>query len=161
LFYFYPPAKRECLKVVSIVAAFLLLTPNANAVDYKTAAAKVPKDQIAYAKCVSHHESRGNYKAVGDQSSARGRWQFLDKQWRRGLSFMVAHRLVEYGMPKSKVKDLVKDLQSKSIDRWNPIYQDVAFLAALNAKYQWSGWKHWSVNSKCNELVPTMVKGRS
>ncbi len=132
--------------------------PNANAADPKTAAARVPKDQVDYAKCVSHHESRGNYKAVGDVSSARGRWQFLDDEWRHGLPFMVANRLVDHGMHKSKKKKLVTDLQSKSIDKWEPIYQDVAFLAALNAKYHWSGWTHWAVNSKCNELVPTSIR---
>ena len=146
---------------MAIAVAFLLVTPNANAVDYKTAAARVPKDQVGYAQCISHHESRGNYKAVGDQSSARGRWQFLDKQWRHGLSFMVANRLVDYGMPKSKTKKLVKHLQSKSIDAWEPIYQDVGFVAALNAKYHWSGWTHWAVNSECNKLVPTPLKRKA
>lgn len=140
-----------------IAAALLLSSNNAYAYDYKTAAARVPKDQIAYAECVSYHESRGNYKAIGDSSSARGRWQFLDKQWRHGLSYMVANRLVEFGMPKSKSKKLVKNLQSISIDNWQPIYQDVAFVAALNAKYKWSGWTHWAVNSKCNQLVPNYL----
>ena len=146
---------------MAIVAAFVIIQPHANAYDYKTAAARVPQDQIAYAKCVSHHESRGNYKAVGDRSSAKGRWQFLDKQWRHGLSYMVAKRLVDYGMPKSKMKIVVEKLQSKSIDEWKPIYQDIAFLAALNAKYQWSGWTHWSVNSKCNELVPPQLRKKA
>ena len=74
---------------------------------------------------------------------------------------MVANRLVDYGMPKSKTKKLVKHLQSKSIDQWEPIYQDVGFVAALNAKYHWSGWTHWAVNSKCNELVPTLLKRKA
>jgi hypothetical protein len=52
---------------------------------------------------------------------------------------------------------LVKHLQSKSIDTWEPIYQDVGFVAALNAKYKWSGWTHWAVNSKCNLLVPQQL----
>lgn len=134
----------------------MLSTSTAHAVDYKTAAARVPKDQIAFAKCVSYQESRGNYKAIGDSSSARGRWQFLDLQWRHGLSYMVSQRLVEFGMPESKKKPLIKKLRSKSIDKWDPIYQDIGFVAALNAKHPWSGWRHWFVSgSKCNDLVPT------
>jgi hypothetical protein len=142
-----------------VVAALLLSQPNANAYDFKAAAARVPQDQIAFAKCVSWQESRGNYKAIGDQSSARGRWQFLDDQWRRGLSYMVAKRLTDYGMPKSKQKALIEKLRGKSIDKWEPIYQDVGFVAALNAKYPWSGWRHWYVEgSKCNDLVPLEKK---
>lgn len=141
--------------MIALVLAISMLTSSpANAADFKRAAAAVPTSQKAYAKCVSHHESRNNYKAIGDRSSARGRWQFLDKQWRHGLSFMVANRLVEFGMPKSKVKPLVKHLQSRSIDTWEPIYQDIGFVAALNAKHSWSGWRHWKVNSECNKLVP-------
>lgn len=142
--------------MIALILAISMLTssPANAAMDYKLAAAKVPTDQRSYAKCISHHESRGDYKAIGDVSSARGRWQFLDKQWRHGLSFMVANRLVEFGMPKSKVEKLVKHLQSRSIDAWEPVYQDIGFVAALNAKHHWSGWTHWSVNSKCNHLVP-------
>lgn len=142
-----------------VVAALLLSSNNAYAYDYKTAAARVPKEQIAFAECVSYQESRGNYRAIGDSSSARGRWQFLDDQWRRGLSYMVAKRLTDYGMPKSKQKPLIEKLRSKSIDKWDPIYQDVGFVAALNAKHLWSGWRHWYVKgSKCNDLVPLNQK---
>lgn len=126
--------------------------------NYALSASKIPANQLEYAKCISYHESRGNYQAVGDKSSARGRWQFLDKQWRRGLSYMVADRLVNHGMPKSQEKDLIKDLQKHPIDAWKPIYQDVGFVSALNAKGPWSGWKHWSVNSQCNKLVPRQYK---
>lgn len=141
--------------MIALVLAISMLTSSpAHAADFKLAAAAIPKSQAAYAECVSFHESRHNYKAIGDRSSARGRWQFLDKQWRHGLSFMVANRLVEYGMPKSKVEKVVKHLQSKSIDAWEPVYQDIGFVAALNAKHSWSGWRHWGVNSECNKLVP-------
>ena len=146
------------------ILIFLLMVPTpaqAPAVasnNFKLAAAKVPNSQQAFADCVSHHESRGNYKAVGDKSSARGRWQFLDAQWRHGLSYMVANRLVTYGMSKSKTKDLVKDLQKHSIDTWKPVYQDIGFVAALNAKGPWSGWTHWKVNSECVKLVPSNKK---
>jgi hypothetical protein len=141
--------------LIALILAISMLTSSpANAADFKLAAAAIPASQKAYAECVSYHESRHNYKAVGDRSSARGRWQFLDKQWRRGLSFMVANRLVDYGMHESKAKKLVKHLQSRPIDAWEPIYQDIGFVAALNAKHSWSGWRHWGVNTKCNLLVP-------
>lgn len=68
---------------------------------------------------------------------------------------MVANRLVDYGMPKAQRKALVKKLQSRPIDLWEPIYQDAGFVAALNAEYPWSGWRHWYYpNSPCNKLVP-------
>jgi hypothetical protein len=133
----------------------LLVTPNVQAANYKLAAARIPSDQVAFAQCVSHRESRGNYQAASRVSSARGRWQFLDRQWREGLSYMVANRLVDYGMPKQKRNALVKRLQSKPIDAWKPLHQDIGFVAALNAKHPWSGWRHWYfANSPCNKLVP-------
>ena len=146
--------------MIALVLAISMLTssPANAATDYKLAAAQIPKDQRSYAACVSYHESRGDYKAIGDNTNARGRWQFLDSEWRRGLSFMVAKRLREYGMHESKVKPLVKHLQSKSIDEWEPVYQDIGFVAALNAKYPWSGWRHWAVDKPCNKLVPKAHK---
>lgn len=142
--------------MIALILAISMMasSPASAATDYKLAAAKVPQDQRSYAKCVSFYESRGDYRAIGDNTNARGRWQFLDSDWRHGLSYMVANRLVDHGMHKSKVKKLVKHLQSRSIDTWEPVYQDIGFVAALNAKHHWSGWRHWAVDSQCNKLVP-------
>jgi len=149
------------------ITSFLFLVINttptySGSINYETHAAIVPKEQKAFAECVSWQESRHNYRAVGDISSARGRWQFLDAQWRNGLAFMVSKRLVDFGMPKNKQKKLIKKLRNQSIDQWKPIYQDIGFLAALNWKYQWSGWRHWHVdNSKCNDLVPKYLRSNT
>lgn len=118
-------------------------------------AAEIPASQQAFAACVSHRESRGSYTARGDESSARGRWQFLDTQWRRGLSYMVAARLRHFGMPAKQARHIRIQLTHTSIDKWKPAYQDAAFVAVLNADGAWSGWRHWHLaGSKCNRLVP-------
>ena len=138
------------------IAALMALTPVSSA-SPMTTAAQIPASQQAFAACVSHRESHGNYKAKRDEagSSAAGRWQFLDKQWRRGLSFMVAERLRSFGMSAHEAAVIRRHLAATRIDRWAPEYQDAAFLAALNARGPWSGWRHWYLaGSKCNALVP-------
>jgi len=139
------------------VAALLALTPVSSA----SHAAEIPAGQQAFAACVSARESHGNYKASRSEagSSAAGRWQFLDKQWRRGLSYMVAERLRSFGMSAHEAAVIRRHLAATRIDRWAPEYQDAAFLAALNARGPWSGWRHWYLaGSKCNALVPASAR---
>lgn len=134
----------------AVLAAAIALTPASAAHQ----AAIVPPTQRPFAECVSFRESHHNYKARGDESSARGRWQFLDRQWRNGLAYMVADRLRDFGMSRPASKHVRIHLQSISIDRWDPAYQDIAFVAVLNARGPWSGWRHWYLaGSKCNALV--------
>jgi hypothetical protein len=134
----------------AVLAAAIALTPASAAHQ----AAHIPAPQQAFAACVSQRESHGNYKARGDESSARGRWQFLDQQWRQGLAYMVADRLRHFGMSRTESKVIRLQLQSMSIDKWSPVYQDAAFVAVLNARGPWSGWRHWHLaGSKCNRLV--------
>jgi hypothetical protein len=134
----------------AVLAAALTLSPMTIAHN----AAVVPKDQAAFAHCVAQRESHGNYRARGDHSSARGKYQFLDASWRRGLAYMTEKRLKSFGMKTTDAKRIRLELQSKSIDRWTPVFQDVAFLAALNARGKWSGAHHWfSHNSPCNRLA--------
>lgn len=134
----------------AVLAAAIALTPASAAHQ----AAHIPTTQQAFAACVSQRESHGNYKARGDESSARGRWQFLDQQWRNGLAYMVAARLRHFGMSRPASKHVRIHLQSISIDRWDPAFQDIAFVAVLNARGPWSGWRHWYLaGSKCNSLV--------
>jgi hypothetical protein len=138
------------------IAALMALTPVQSASPMITAA-QIPASQQAFASCVSARESHGNYKAKRSEagSSAAGRWQFLDKQWRRGLSYMVAERLRSFGMSTHEAAVIRRHLAATRIDRWAPEYQDAAFLAALNARGPWSGWRHWYLaGSKCNALVP-------
>lgn len=134
----------------AVLAAALTFTP----MSAVHSAAHIPASQQAFASCVSNRESHGNYRARGDESSARGRWQFLDLQWRRGLSYMVAERLRDHGMARQESKRVRIHLQSISIDRWEPAFQDAAFISVLNARGPWSGWKHWYLSgSRCNALA--------
>ena len=136
----------------AVLAAAIALTPMSAAHQ----AATIPPSQQAFAACVSHRESHGNYKARGDESSARGRWQFLDQQWRHGLAYMVADRLRHFGMARHDAKRVRIHLQAVSIDRWDPKFQDAAFVSVLNARGPWSGWRHWYLpGSKCNALAGT------
>ncbi len=134
----------------AVLAAAIALTPASAAHQ----AAHIPEPMQAFAACVSQRESHGNYRARGDESSARGRWQFLDQQWRHGLAYMVADRLRHFGMSRKDSKVIRLHLQSVSIDKWPAFAQDAAFVAVLNARGPWSGWRHWYLpGSKCNRLV--------
>ena len=79
----------------AILTMALLASP---VTDPAASAAAIPASQRAFADCVSDRESHGNYEARGSDSSSAGRWQFLDRPWRNGLSYMVAARLREFGM---------------------------------------------------------------
>lgn len=130
------------------IAAALALGPVASQ------AAQLPPAQVEFRECVKHRESRGNYKASRAEagSSAQGAYQFLDSKWRRGLSYMVAQRLREHGY--TPAKNVRERLLRTPIKRWEPIYQDIGFAAALNARGPWSGWRHWYYpGSRCNGLV--------
>ena len=106
-------------------------------------AAQIPQQHQRFAACVSNRESHGNYRAKGDVSSARGRWQFLDQQWRSGLSFMVRDRLITFGMPKAQAGNIRRQLLAKPIDKWTPVLQDIAFVSVIT---------HHN-GSKCNALA--------
>lgn len=137
-----------------VLAAALLASPVAT--DPAASAAVIPASQRAFAECVSDRESRGNYNARGSDSSSAGRFQFLDRQWRvnGGLAWMVAARLREFGMSGADSKAVRIHLQATHIAAWEPNYQDAAFVAVLNARGPWSGWKHWYLaGSRCNALA--------
>ena len=135
---------------VALMAA-LLASP---VTDPAASAAAIPASQRAFADCVSHRESRDNYEARGSDSSSAGRWQFLDRPWRNGLSYMVAARLREFGMSGTDSKAVRIRLQATHIAAWEPAYQDAAFVAVLNARGPWSGWRHWFLaGSRCNSLA--------
>ena len=139
------------MAAVALTAA-LLVSPAST--DPAASAAVIPASQQAFAECVSWRESRDNYKARGSDSSSAGRFQFLDRPWRNGLSYMVAARLREFGMSGPDSKAVRIHLQATHIAAWEPNYQDAAFVAVLNARGPWSGWKHWYLaGSRCNALV--------
>lgn len=91
-------------------------------------------------KCIMWRESRFNYRAANKRSSARGAYQFLDRQWRKSLTYML--------MPehKSQRKE-VRALRDKPINQWNRYWQDAAFYTAWR---HGKGAKHWHLTgSKC------------
>ena len=137
--------------VVVALAAALLAGP---AVSPAVQAASIPVSQRAFAECVSQRESRGVYSARGTDSTSAGKYQFLDKQWRHGLSYMVAARLRDFGLSAPASKRVRVHLQATHINKWEHMYQDAAFVAVLNARGPWSGWEHWYLaGSRCNALA--------
>lgn len=134
-----------------VLATALLAGP---VVDPATQAAIIPSHQRAFAECVSDRESGGDYRAENPTSTASGRWQFLDSRWREGLAWMVAARLRDHGLSASESRRIRLVLRSTDISEWSPQYQDAGFIAVLNARGPFSGWRHWyHPDSRCNSLA--------
>ena len=119
-------------------------------------AAEVPKKHRAFSKCVLDRESGGNLAntnsgegAKNPRSSASGRWQFLDNNWREGLSHMVAGRLKDHGMPGQHAKSVRVYLEAKPISSWDGLWQDIGHNAVMAA----GGWYHWK-GASCNSKRP-------
>ena len=87
-------------------------------------------------RCIVERESRGNYRAANKSSSARGAYQFLDRQWRDGLVWMMLDEEPK-GSPK---RDEIRDLRDVPIHKWNRYYQDRAFWTAYR---HGQGAHHW------------------
>ena len=116
------------------------------------AASQIPKRWQKFAACVSHRESHGNYRAKNRSSSASGRWQFLDRQWRRGLSYMVRDRLIEHGTPKAHANSIQRKLAKTPIQKWAPWAQDAGFVAVITSD-EGNGWRHWANGGRCDRLA--------
>lgn len=116
------------------------------------ASAVIPHKHQPFAECVSERESHGNYQARNPRSSAMGRWQFLDRQWRKSLSYMVRDRLIAHGLAKPAAMRVRLQLAATPIATWAPGYQDAAFVAVITADAD--NWRHWHLpGSRCNELA--------
>lgn len=140
--------KGNTMITEAALAAALLITPTSAT----ERAAELPAAQEQYRECVAKRESHHNPQARNRTSSASGKYQFLDSQWRHGLAYMVAAELRDHGHPEPRA--VRKELQRKPIHTWPEAYQDVAFAAVLNAEGPWSGAKHWRlVGSYCDRLV--------
>ena len=121
-------------------------------------AAVVPAKWMRFAKCVAYRETgvtnlnnrQSRENALNARSSASGRWQFLDTQWRRGGSFMVRDRLIDHGMSKQQAKEVRRTLGDTPIRKWDGWFQDVLFNEVIAR----GGWTHWSGGKGCNALVP-------
>ena len=117
-----------------------------------TSASQIPKRWQKFARCVSERESHGNYRAKNPRSTAQGRWQFLDKAWRTGLSYMVRDRLIAHGTPKAHANSIQRKLAKTPIQKWAPWAQDAGFVAVITAD-EGRGWRHWSNGGKCDRLA--------
>lgn len=124
------------------------------------AASRVPMSWKPFARCVIKRESGGDIdtptgkgsgeRAANPTSSARGRWQFM-APWQHGGSFMVRDRLVRFGMPEKKAKQLRRYLGKTPIDEWSGYYQDTLAVEVLT---QHGGWYHWRYFDRCDGLRP-------
>lgn len=139
--------------IEALALASTLLLARADVVD---AAAVIPAAQQPFARCVADRESNGNPKARNRSSSAMGKYQWLDTPWRHGLAHMTAWRLKDFGLTRRQATEVRSWLRSRPITHWPENVQDVAFIATLNARGPWSGWRHWYLSgSRCNTLVNT------
>ena len=121
------------------------------------AAALIPKKWRPFSSCVLDRESGGTLTeknsgegAKNPRSSASGRWQLLDSQWRPGLASMVSARLKDEGVPAKHTKGLRAHLKSKPISSWDGWWQDIGHRAVLAA----GGWTHWANGDKCDGKRP-------
>lgn len=137
------------------LAAVLLVTPT-NAGHIEEAASRIPDaQQQRFADCVSHRESRNDPTAQSTISSSAGKWQFLQSTWGDSLPWMIAARLRHFGMSAVAAKRVRVTLQRTPIHKWDERIQDIGFVAVLNARGPWTGWRHWELTgSPCNTLVP-------
>jgi hypothetical protein len=122
-----------------------------------SASADLSSQQMKFRECVAAQESRGHYTVwnTSANTSAMGRYMFLDNKWRHGLAHMVADSLRDNGMDWETAKTIRTNLRKTPIKNWEPIYQDIGFATVLNARGQWSGWTHWYLpGSRCNAIVP-------
>ena len=126
--------------------------------DQIVSASTVPKKWRAFATCVLDRESgatldriQSGAGALNPRSSASGRFQFLDSQWRHGGSFMVKDRLVRFGVPKLHAKQVRKHLGKTPIHKWHGHWQQTLF----NEVVARGGWFHWSGGGGCNSLKPS------
>lgn len=115
-------------------------------------AATPPPAWTAFATCVERRESKGHAGIVNPDSGAAGLFQFHpEKDWRHGLPYMVADRLVAHGLPRPAARALRITLQGLPIHDWPAIWQRIGFAEVIAR----GGWRHWALpGSTCNQLVP-------
>lgn len=126
--------------------------------DVITEAAEIPKKWKPFASCVLDRESGGTLDKVqsgsgarNPNSSASGRWQFLQSSWGQSLPYMVAKELKDNGLPKGQAVEVRMELQDRPIHKWHGYWQDIAFVAVVTEP---RGWIHWSGGSGCNSKRP-------
>lgn len=101
-----------------------------------------------FARCVEHRESN-NQPHVINSSGHMGLFQF-SREWQRGLSFMVAERLREYGMSRANAKTVRQHLTTTPINHWPAQLQRVGFAAAISIP---GNDRHWALaGSTCERF---------
>lgn len=91
-----------------------------------------------FRQCVMRRESHYRYTAKNRFSSASGAYQFLDKQWRRGLVYMM---LAESRKTNDGLSEQIRSLFDQPITTWDRYFQDRAFYTAYA---HGKGAAHWS-----------------
>ena len=121
-------------------------------------AAEVPKKWRPFAACVLDRESGATLEKIqsgagarNPNSTASGRFQFLNSSWNEPLPYMVADRLKEFGVPKSVAMEIRLDLQHRPIYKWHGYWQQVGFLAVVSED---GGWRHWRGGNGCDSKRP-------
>ena len=142
------------MESAALVVAIMVGPVNLDQAKRMHAAGQLEPEQRPFAACVAKRESGGRPDARNPTSSAQGKYQWLDRSWRRGLAHMTAWRLKDFGMPHRDALRLREWLRDRPIAEWPEPVQDVAFAATLNARGDWSGWRHWYLaGSPCNSLA--------
>ena len=158
---FAPDVRRPCppvigpLMIENIVFAMSMMIPTERPARgparIVATAARIPTAWEPFRACVVARESNGNPRAQNPISSAQGKYQFLDRQWRHGAAWNVYHRLRDAGMPRPQARTILARLHLTPIKRWAEPYQDVAFASVILIP---RGWRHWAGGHGCNTLVP-------
>lgn len=111
-------------------------------------AAEFPRSIQGFASCVLARESGGTLDerqsgsgARNPTSSASGRWQFLNNAWNDSLPYMVADRLVRFGLPRPDARKIRIALQDTPIYEWHGYFQDIGFLEVVSrgGRHHWDG----------------------
>jgi hypothetical protein len=111
-------------------------------------ASTVPESLVPWASCVLDRESGGTLDRIqsgvgarNPSSSASGRWQFLASNWQHGLPYMVADRLVRFGLPRPDARQVRVALQRTPIHEWHGYFQDIGFLEVVErgGRHHWNG----------------------
>jgi hypothetical protein len=147
-----PPKKQTVQKDAREARAVALNRPSrGGSARIIQKAATVPPKWRGFAACVLSRESGGSLDRIqsgvgarNPNSSASGRWQFLDNSWRRGLSFMVRDRLIQFGMPKAQARQVRLYLGARPISQWHGYWQDIGFNEVIErgGSYHWNGGSH-------------------
>ena len=158
---FAPLVRRPCPPVIgppmfdSLIFAMSMMIrteqPSRSPARIVATAGRIPAVWEPFRACVVARESNGDPQAENRASSAQGKYQFLDRQWRHGAGWNIYHRLRAHGMPRSQARLILARLHAMPIKDWAEPYQDVAFASVILIP---RGWRHWAGGSGCNTLVP-------